>query len=209
MLDLKRFFKPRQDIFLHLLIQQAETTLDGMNSLESYMKKRSDKHAAAVIQAEKDADEFRRILIDNLNRTFVTPIDREDIFALSRAVDDVMDYAYTTVEEMQILDVEPNDYLRRIVSLLQDAAEELHLAMLRLKENPGVASEHATRAKALENRVERVYREAVADLFSGPEDIHHVMEMLKLRELYRHLSNCADRGDEAANVIQDIVVKMT
>jgi predicted phosphate transport protein (TIGR00153 family) len=209
MLDLKRFFKPRQDIFLQLLIQQAETTLEGMNSLESYMKKRSDKHAAAVIQAEKDADEFRRILIDNLNRTFVTPIDREDIFALSRAVDDVMDYAYTTVEEMQILDVEPNDYLRRIVGLLQDAAEELHLAMLRLKENPGVASEHATRAKALENRVERVYREAVADLFSGPEDIHHVMEMLKLRELYRHLSNCADRGDEAANVIQDIVVKMT
>jgi predicted phosphate transport protein (TIGR00153 family) len=209
MLGLKRFFKPRQDIFLQLLIEQAETTLAGMNSLESYMKKRSDKHAAAVVQAEKDADETRRILIDNLNRTFVTPMDREDIFALSRAVDDVMDYAYTTVEEMQILDVEPNDYLRRMVSLLQDAAEELHLAMLRLKENPNVASEHATRAKALENRVERVYREAVADLFHGPEDIHHVMEMLKLRELYRHLSNCADRGDEAANVIHDIVVKMT
>jgi hypothetical protein len=194
---------------VELLIQQAEITLEGMNALESYMKKRSDKHAAKVVQSEKAADEIRRILIDDLNRTFVTPIDREDLFALSRAIDDVMDYAYTTVEEMQILDVEPNDYLRRLVALLQDAAEEIHLAMLRLKENPGVASEHATRAKALENRVERVYREAVADLFSGPEDIHHVMEMLKLRELYRHLSNCADRGDEAANVIHDIVVKMT
>ena len=87
------------------------------------MKKRSDKYAAAVVQAEKDADEVRRILIDDLNRTFVTPIDREDIFALSRAIDDVMDYAYTTVEEMQILDVEPNDFLRRMVSLLQDAAD--------------------------------------------------------------------------------------
>lgn len=205
----REFFKPRQDKFLQSLIEQAEITLRGMNALESYMKKRSDKHAGAVRQAEKDADEVRRILIDDLNRTFVTPIDREDIFALSRAIDDVMDYAYTTVEEMSILDVEPNDYLRRLVSLLQDAAEELHLAMLRLKDNPGVASDHATRAKALENRVERIYREAVADLFSGPEDIHHVMEMLKLRELYRHLSNCADRGDEAANVIHDIVVKMT
>ena len=82
----------------------------GMDALEAYMKKRSDKHAAAVVQAEKDADEVRRILIDDLNRTFVTPMDREDIFALSRAIDDVMDYAYTTVEEMQILDVEPNDY---------------------------------------------------------------------------------------------------
>jgi hypothetical protein len=206
---LREFFKPRQDKFLQSLIEQAEITLQGMDALESYMKKRSDKHATAVRKAEKDADEVRRILIDDLNRTFVTPIDREDIFALSRAIDDVMDYAYTTVEEMSILDVEPNDYLRSLVSLLQDAAEELHLAMLRLKDNPGVASDHATRAKALENQVETVYREAVADLFSGPEDIHHVMEMLKLRELYRHLSNCADRGDEAANVIHDIVVKMT
>jgi predicted phosphate transport protein (TIGR00153 family) len=205
----KEFFKPRQNKFLELLIQQAEITLNGLNALEAYMKKRSDKHAATVVQAEKDADEARRILIDELHRTFVTPIDREDLFALSRAIDDVMDYAYTTVEEMRILDVEPNDYLRRLVSLLQDAAEEIHLSVLRLKENPGVAAEHATRAKALENRVERVYREAVADLFSGPEDVHHVMEMLKLRELYRHLSNCADRGDEAANVIHDIVVKMT
>jgi predicted phosphate transport protein (TIGR00153 family) len=208
-MGLKEFFKPRQDKFLQSLITQAEITLAGMAALESYMKKRSDKYAATVVQAEKDADEVRRILIDDLNRTFVTPIDREDIFALSRAIDDVMDYAYTTVEEMEVLDVEPNDYLRRMVSLLQDAAEEIHLAMLRLKENPGVAAEHATRAKALENRVERVYREGVADLFSGPEDVHHVMEMLKLRELYRHLSNCADRGDEAANVIHDIVVKMT
>ena len=208
-MGLREFFKPRQDKFLQLLIQQAEKTLEGMDALESYMKEASDEHAISVRQAEKDADEIRRILIDDLNRTFVTPIDREDIFALSRAIDDVMDYAYTTVEEMQILEVEPNSYLQRMVSLLQDAAGEIHLAMLRLKENPGVASEHASRAKALENRVERVYREAIADLFSGPEDIHHVMEMLKLRELYRHLSNCADRGDEAANVIHDIVVKIT
>jgi predicted phosphate transport protein (TIGR00153 family) len=208
-MGLKEFFKPRQDKFLQHLIRQAEITLRAIDALESYMKKRSDKHADSVVQAEKDADEIRRILIDDLNRTFVTPIDREDIFALSRAIDDVVDYAYSTVEEMQVLDVEPNDYLRRMVSLLQDAANEIHLAMLRLEKNPNVASEHASRAKAMENRVERVYREAVADLFSGPDDIHHVMEMLKLREIYRHLSNCADRGDEAANVIHDIVVKMT
>ncbi|MBN1318842.1 MAG: DUF47 family protein [Anaerolineales bacterium] len=208
-MGIKEFFSPRKEKFLQSLVDQAEITLRGMDALESYMKNRSAKHATNVRQAEKDADEIRRILIDNLNRTFVTPFDREDIFALSRAIDDVIDYAYSTVEEMEVLDVEPNDYLRRIVSLLQDAAEEIHLAILRLEENPGVASEHASRAKALENRVERVYREAIADLFSGPEDVQHVMSMLKLRELYRHLSNCADRGDEAANVIHDIVVKMT
>jgi len=97
--------------------------------------------------------------------------------------------------------------LVRIASLLKDAGWEIHQATLRLQKNPGVAIEHAQRAKALENRVEAVYREAVADLFSGPEDVHHVVEMLKEREVYRHLSNAADRGDEAANVIADIVVK--
>jgi len=71
-----------------------------------------------------------------------------------------------------------------------------------------VAAEHAQRAKALENRVENVYREALAELFSGPEDVKHVVKMLKKREVYRHLSNAADRGDEAANIIADIVVKM-
>lgn len=208
-MGLKQFFAPRRDRFLQSLIAQSEITLAGMVALEAYTRKRSDKNAAAVRQAEKDADEMRRILIDDLNRTFVTPIDREDIFILSRAIDDVMDYAYSTVEEMQLFDVEPNEFLQRMVSLLHEAAGELHLAMQRLQDNPKVASEHASAAKALENRVETVYREAIADLFSGPESVKQVMQMLKLREIYRHLSNCADRGDAAANAIHDIVVKIT
>lgn len=208
-MKLGALFRRKPDRFVQLLIQHSCMAVKGMEALEAYMKKRSSKWADQVTQAEKEADELRRILIDELNRTFVTPIDREDIFALSRDIDDVIDYAYTTVGEMELLDVEPNDYLRRMVSLLKDAANELHLAMLRLLDHPSVAVDHATRAKALENRVEWVYREAIADLFNGPQDIEHIMEMLKLREIYRHLSNCADRGDEAANVVSDIVVKMT
>jgi len=57
--------------------------------------------------------------------------------------------------------------------------------------------------------VEGVYREAIADLFSGPQNVEDILQMLKMREVYRHLSNAADRGDEAANVVADIVVKMT
>jgi len=206
---LKGFFKPRQSNFVRLLMEQAEWTVEGIEALEAYMKKRGEKHAERVKLAEKEADEVRRILIDELNRTFVTPIDREDIHALSRSIDDILDYAYTTVGEMEILEVEPNDYLRRITSLLGDAAREILLAVQRLGDHPSVANDHAVRAKALENRVEQVYREAVADLFHQPQDVEHIVEMLKLREIYRHLSNAADRGDEAANTISDIVVKMT
>ena len=208
-MGLRDFFKPRQSNFIRLLQEQAAITLKGLEQLEAYMDSRDEKYAQAVERSEKEADEVRRILVDELNRTFVTPIDREDIFALSRTIDDILDYAYSTVDEMHILQIEPNSYLKRMTSLLREAATEIHLAMERLQEHPNVAAEHAQRAKALENRVERVYREAIADLFSGPEDVHHVMDMLKLREVYRHLSNAADRGDETANVISDIVVKMT
>jgi len=208
-MSIRRLFGEKEDKFLRLLIEQAAKTLEGMEGLEEYMKDRDEEAAEKVTRAEKEADELRRILIDELNRTFVTPIDREDIFALSRAIDDILDYGYSTVDEMTILNVEPNSYLRRMVSLLKTATNEIYTATLRLKDHPGVANEHALRAKALENRVEDVYREALADLFSGPKDVEHVVDMLKLREIYRHLSNSADRGDEAANVITDIVVKMT
>lgn len=206
---LRRAFRRRPDRFVELLTKQAEYTVAGMEALGKYLEQPSPEQAEEVTRLEKEADEVRRILIDELNRTFVTPIDREDIHALSRAIDDVLDYAYTTVGEMTMLDVEPNSYLKRMVSLLVDAAREIHLGVVRLADHPGVAEDHAVRAKALENRVEWVYREALAALFQMPKDVDHVVEMLKLREIYRHLSNAADRGDEAANVLSDIVVKMT
>jgi hypothetical protein len=139
----------------------------------------------------------------------VTPIDRQDIFALSRAIDDVVDYADSTIIEMEVLSVKPNNYLLQMTSLLRDAAEEIRLAMERLENHPAVANEHAAKAKSLENRMEGLYREAVADLFRNAKSVDHVVEMLKLREIYRHMSNAADRGDEAANVIGDIIVKST
>ncbi|NPA91667.1 MAG: DUF47 family protein [Chloroflexi bacterium] len=201
-------FGKKEDNFIRLLREQAKKTLEGLEHLEAYMEDQNEEHAKAVERAEKDADELRRILIDELNRTFITPIDREDIFALSRAVDDVLDYAYSTIDEMRLLQVDPNPFLRRMASLLREAANEIYLAMERLEHHPGVAAEHAMRAKALENRVERVYREAIADLFKAPASLEQIVYMLKVRELYRHLSNAADRGDETANVISNIVVKM-
>ena len=124
-------------------------------------------------------------------------------------IDDVLDYAYSTVSEMEILKVEPTNFMQQMASILRDAAYELLMAVDRLEDHPGVANDHAQRAKSLENRVEEVYRAALADLFGGAEDMQHVIKMLKSREVYRHLSNAADRGDEAANVIADIIVKIT
>ncbi|MEN8097635.1 MAG: DUF47 family protein [Chloroflexota bacterium] len=206
---LKRFLKPRQSNFIKLLIEQGEFSIASVESLQSYLKKPSPKNVTRARQLEKDADECRRILIDELNQTFVTPIDREDIFSLSRAIDDFIDYIYTTIEEMEILQVAPDAALVQMVDLLLDAASEIHLALQRLEDHPRVANEHAMRAKAMENRVERLYRKKIDELFQGPEDVEHIMNMLRRREVMRHLSNAADQGDRAADIITDIVVKIT
>jgi predicted phosphate transport protein (TIGR00153 family) len=205
---MQKLFKKRQNTFIKLIHEQAALTLSGLDALKLYMEGKDSDAAADLIRIEKEADEIRRILIFELNQTFITPFDREDIFALSRAIDDVLDYAYSTLNEMEVLKVRPTSFMVRIASLLRDGAFELLQAVDRMQEHPGVANEHAQRAKALENRIEEVYREALADLFSGVEDTKHIVKMLKQREVYRHLSNAADRGDEAGNVIADIVVKI-
>jgi predicted phosphate transport protein (TIGR00153 family) len=199
--------KKRTNRFLDLLTRQAELAVQGLDALRRYTAEPRDDLAVELSKAESEADETRRVLVDELNQTFVTPFDREDIFALSLKLDDILDYAHTTMDELKLFDVQPNTYIQRIVSLLADAATEIYHAVQRLQDHPNVANDHAVRAKALENRIEHIYREALADLFRTPEDIAGVMQVLKLREIYRHLSNAADRGDEAADVIGDIVVK--
>jgi len=208
--SLIQIFKPKPNKFLQLLVEQADLTVKGLELLKGYLKKRNSSLAKQVAETEKQADEVRKVLIDELMRTFITPIDREDIFSLSREIDDVLDYAYTTVDEMEILDVDPSPFMVRIASLLFEAAQEIEMAVRRLQDNHlTVAGDHAQRAKALENRVEAVYREALADLFHGVKDFKAMMNVLKMREIYRHLSNAADREDTAANVLSDIMMKMS
>jgi predicted phosphate transport protein (TIGR00153 family) len=207
-IKIKEIFKRKPNRFIELLVQQATATEDGMKALTMYFEKPSKRHAKEVDNIEGAADEIRRILIDELNHTFVTPFDREDIHSLSRAIDDMLDYAYTTVVEMDILNVEPTEQMHQIGELLMKAAYEVNLGVQRLADHPIVAQSHAVRVKQVENQVEGIYRLAVAELFHQPEDAAHIVKMLKLREIYRHLSNAADRGDEAANVLSDIVVKM-
>lgn len=204
-----KIFTKRRNVFIKLIHEQAALTLEGLELLKKYVTEPDQIIADKLTAKEKEADEARRILIDELNRTFITPFDREDVFALSRAIDDVLDYAYSTMTEITILKVEPTPFMVRMCSLLRDATFELMEAVDQLQDHPGVTAEHSTRAKALENRVEEVYREALAEMFSETDDVRHVVKMLKLREVYRHLSNAADRGDEAANVLADIIVKMT
>jgi uncharacterized protein Yka (UPF0111/DUF47 family) len=202
-------FKQKPNKFMLMLIDQTEITTRGLELLTHYLKKRSSNVARQIVETENQAEEMRRIMIEELMNTFVTPFDREDIFALSRDFDDILHYSSTTVEEMEILDVTPTPQMQKMAELLCEAVKELNLAVLRLQDKHySVATEHANTAKRIENQVETTYREAIAELFQETKDVKHVINVLKVREIYRHLSNAADRQDQAANVISDIILKI-
>jgi hypothetical protein len=191
--------------FFEILSHQAAKTLEGLEALWNYAENGTKENANLVRNIEHEADELRRILIQELDQTFVTPMDREDIYNLSRAIDDVVDYANTTVDEMEVYEVKGDEHIKEMVNILRKAARELNDAVKILKDYPKIALEHAVKAKSYENQMEKAYHLALADLFKGTDTLY----MLKMREIYRHLSNAADRSDEAANIISSIVMKHT
>lgn len=201
----------KEDKFIGLVIEQSELAAEGLRLLEK-LASASDTGSEAVEKMnakEAEADEVRRILIDELHNTFITPLDREDLFTLSLYIDDILDYAYSTLRQIDLLDIGFDDHLVNMITLVRKATEEIVLAMHRLSANPRVAGEHAQRAKKLENQVEECYRLAVSDLFRKAKDFKPLMEMLRRREVYRHVSNMADKANDAADVIGMVVMKLT
>lgn len=197
------FFRRNRINFYELLLDQARKVNEGMKALVIYMKDPTVPHADLVCQMEVEADDLRRHLIEELNKAFVTPIDREDIYALSRLVDDIIDYAKTTVEEMRAFKVKPNKHLVLMSEGLCEGAAAITEAISFLEEEQEKARERMVFVKKRENYVEHCYREALVELFKEK----NMVTILKVREIYRHLSNAADRGDEAANIVGNILVK--
>ncbi|MGA2465611.1 MAG: DUF47 family protein [Thermodesulfobacteriota bacterium] len=204
-MSLKDRIFPKEKNFYKMLSDQASKTLEGIEALGEFVENQNQKNANRVKEIEKEADELRRVLVEELHKTFVVPMDREDIYALSRAIDDIVDYANSTVDEMEIYEVASDAHLREMVDILRKAALEISDAVKILEAYPNIAMEHAVKAKFYENTMEKAYHSALADLFKKTDTVY----MLKMREIYRHLSNAADRSDEAANIICSIVMKAT
>jgi predicted phosphate transport protein (TIGR00153 family) len=196
------WFHKRFD-FYQMLVDQARKSEEGIHLLCEFMRSPNEELGKKVEAAEEEADILRRNLIDALNRTFVTPFDREDIFTLSRAIDDVIDYAKSTVAEMGVFEVQTNEHLKKMADALFLGSKHITAAVAGLREMDLGVQEHLIRAKKAENLMEHLYREALVDLFKDKD----VVNLFKMREIYRHLSNAADRGDEAADIISDILVK--
>lgn len=197
------FSSKKRSCFYDLLSKQCEKTLEGIKTLQEFCLTGNFEIGEKVILIEQEGDMHRRVLIDEINNTFITPIEREDIFDLSRMIDDILDYARTTVEEIRAYNIEPNEDVKAMVNVLVNMTVCLKTAVEHLELRKSIATEEAIKAKKFENAIEQLYRNSVARLFEC-DDIKYI---LKNREVYRHLSNAADKGDHAANILCHIIVK--
>jgi predicted phosphate transport protein (TIGR00153 family) len=192
--------------FVELLSKQADLTVRALQVLEKFGRE-VDGNTELVDQLkdiEREGDAARRVLIDELLHTYATPFDREDLFALSRAIDDILDAANETAVELAMYRIGPPEGLNEIVKVLLEGARHVSAAVGELLDHPGVAAEHAVRAKRSENRIDSLYHQAVGRLFDSSAEMSQI---LKSREIYRHLKNSADRIDRAADEISVIVIK--
>ncbi len=192
--------------FIELLRDQADLTVRALQVVEKFGRAPSgnDELVDQVKEIEREGDAKRRILIDELAHTYATPFDREDLFALSRAIDDILDAANETAVELAIYKIDPPVGLNEMAKVLVEGATHIRSAVSELLGHPGVAADHAVRAKRSENRIDGLYHQAVGRLFDSDAEMSQI---LKSREIYRHLKNSADRIDRAADEISVIVIK--
>ena len=198
-------FKRKESLnFYSLLIQQAQVIRDAVEDLCDFCQDPTQEKGDFVKVKEKEADTIRRQLVEDINRTFITPIDRDDLYRLSTSIDDLADYAWTTVKEVRIYDIQPDEHLLAMARTLLQMADGLLVCTQKLeKDHAGVAAE-ATKVKKLENALNVQFHQSIAELFETDD----IKKILKYREIYSHMNHAADKGDFSADILLDIVVKL-
>ncbi len=198
--------------FQRLLVEQATLAHEGMKVLYEFLGVTSDVQDSGekrhnmrlkLKKTEESGDKARRELINAINSSLVTPLERQDLFSLSNVLDDILDYALNTADEMIIYEVYPDFYLTKMVEKLIRGVSYLEGAVEDLFRNKHISNSSVVKAKSMENEIEETYHEALALLFSG----ENFKYMFKMREVLRHISNAADRIADAADIMGNIIIK--
>jgi hypothetical protein len=199
-------FRPADTTFYDLFAQSASHLVNGADLLAQMLGDGSDREAIAhkMRDAEHAADESTHDVIRRVNTTFVTPFDREDIYALASGLDDVMDFMEEAVDLVLLYEVErlPAE-LANQVEVLQRCAELTADAMPRLRTMKDL-EEFWIEINRLENAGDKSYRRILAKLFSGK---YEALEVLKLKDIVDSLEAAIDAFEKVANTVEQIAVK--
>lgn len=197
---------PREEKFYADFMAMADQIKVGARLLEELFSSEPPlaDRANDIREVEHKCDFLTHEIIQRLNRTFVTPIDREDIHSMAKALDDVMDAiddAATLIPLYRIEVVRPG--VLELAQTIRAQADAMRLAVEALEGRKGVM-EHAVEVNRLENEADRIYRQAVGQLFDEESDPIAVM---KWKEILDLLERATDRGEDVANLVESIVVK--
>lgn len=195
---------PKMPDFFTILAEQSRHVADTTGLLVDFMESNAGSLSLRIVEDEHEQDHLKAKNFQLLNAAFATPMDREDIYRAIIALDEVVNYCKTTIREMELLGVGPDQFTLEIAMHIKEGAEALADGFARLAHTPASASTDADRARKAERSAEKSYRRALAALFQGTDYIN----MFKRREIYRHLSNAADRIAAAGYTLQDIIVKL-
>jgi uncharacterized protein Yka (UPF0111/DUF47 family) len=214
---------PAMPDFYGLINAQCGLVCEAMNLFVEFMETGDAEKGKQLRLMEKEGDAMKANQMAILNRSFATPMDREDIYRAIVTIDEVLNYAKTTVREMEALSVTPDHHMKAMTRVIRDGCLSLESGYRKLSTAPLEAEAFADAAHKAERKTEKMYRAALAELFrtdrqlealrqgaddAGAAALLHVMEVFKRREIYRHLSNAADRLEHAAGVLEDIAVQI-
>jgi len=159
-----------------------------------------------VYEVEQEGDILTHEIMKKLNKTFITPIDREDLHALASSLDDVVDLIWASVDRLAVFKLkEPTKEVIVMSKDLLMTTEVIHKAIQKLKEkNYSHVQEYCIEINRLENRIDRSFRDALGALF---DNISDPILIIKWKEIYEHLEDAADRCEDVANVMESIVLK--
>jgi uncharacterized protein len=194
---------PRSPDFFSLLAAQSRAVEHTVELLVQFMETAYPQIGAQIYSDEHEADDVKVVNIHILNEAFSTPIDREDIYRAIVNLDDIVNYWKDTLSEIEALGLQPDPYTLQMAQLLLTGATALRNGFGKLGHQSNDAALDAEGARKAERRVDKLYRVALAELFQGDNYI----QMFKKREIFRHLTNAAERMAHCAGTLNDIVVK--
>jgi len=204
---LKFRFLPREEDFYDLFVDVATRTAEASKLLRALLVEKPDSttyHVDAIRKLENECDELTHEVVRRLDRTFITPIDREDIHLISSDLDDVMDRIDATARRAKIFRVgQSPEGVDALCAMVEDVTLEVLKAVTALRDGNDVM-QHCIRAKRLEEEGDAIYHDMLSKLFDTETD---PIRLIKWKEMFDMLEQAVDQAEDVANAIESIVLK--
>jgi uncharacterized protein Yka (UPF0111/DUF47 family) len=202
---------PKDKVFYTLFEEVADNVSKMGKTLKEVVTEPDFDKRAAVISKVEDLehqnDELTHRIFTELGRNFITPFDREDIHYLASALDDICDYTYATAKKINFYRINPNDVgIQKMADLIEQACDNIKTAVgeLRNMRNMRIITDALVKVNSIENQADDVFDMSIDRLFETEPD---AKEVIKKREIYQVMEVVTDKCEDAANVIESIIIK--